>query len=211
MKNSKKQLILSLIAVCFLFGGVFFVLIRNGNLLADLDDAKAIKFKDNRPTQWAIPIEQEGLPNFHKVSDVLYRGAQPDAQGIAKLKEMGIKTIVNLRSFNSDKGEIGKIEIGYEHIFFKTWHPEEKEIKRFLAIITDPSKTPVFVHCQHGADRTGLMCAIYRIAENGWTKEQALDEMMYGGFGFHAVWGNLIEYYKNLDIEKIKNSISKDK
>jgi protein tyrosine phosphatase (PTP) superfamily phosphohydrolase (DUF442 family) len=40
----------------------------------------------------------------------------------------------------------------------KAWHPEEKEIVKFLKTVTDKTKTPVFVHCQHGADRTGLMC-----------------------------------------------------
>ena len=154
---------------------------------------------------WATPIEKEGLPNFHKVSDDLYRGAQPSAEGIRQLKEMGIKTIVNLRAFHSDRDEIGDIKIGYAHISFKTWHPEEEEIVRFLKIVTDKDKTPVFVHCQHGADRTGLMCAIYRVAVCGWSKEAAADEMINGGFGFHPIWKNLRNYLMKLDIETVKS------
>jgi protein tyrosine phosphatase (PTP) superfamily phosphohydrolase (DUF442 family) len=157
------------------------------------------------PAEWAAPVEKDGLPNLHKVSPDLYRGAQPTAAGIRQLKDMGIKTIINLRSFHSDKDEIGDVGIGYEHIYFKPWHPEEEEIVRFLKIVTDKHKTPVFVHCQHGADRTGLMCAIYRVAVCGWSKESALDEMINGGFGFHPVWKNLRDYLMNLDIEKVKN------
>jgi protein tyrosine/serine phosphatase len=123
---------------------------------------------------------------------------------LLRAKEMGIKTIINLRSFNSDKGEIGKIKVGNEHIYFKTWHPEEEDIVRFLKIVNDPTKTPVFVHCQRGADKTGLMCAIYRVAVCGWSKEDALEEMTQGDFGFHSIWKNLVNYFQKLDIEKIK-------
>ena len=63
---------------------------------------------------------------------------------------------------------------------------------------------PVFVHCLHGADRTGTMCAAYRVVVDGWTKQQAIDEMTKGGYGFHPVWANLPKFIENLDVEKIK-------
>jgi protein tyrosine/serine phosphatase len=160
--------------------------------------------KGKRPVEWAVRIEKAGLPNFHKVTDDLYRGAQPSEEGIATLKNMGIKTIINLRAFHCDKDEKGNVKIDCNDISFKTWHPEEEDIVDFIKVVTNKEKTPVFVHCQHGADRTGMMCAIYRVVVCGWTKEQALDEMANGGFGFHGMWQNLIEYSMKLDIEKIK-------
>jgi len=60
------------------------------------------------------------------------------------------------------------------------------------------------VHCQQGADRTGLMCAIYRVAVCGWSKEQAAKEMTDGGFGFHAVWIGIVPFLNALDIEKLR-------
>jgi protein tyrosine/serine phosphatase len=120
------------------------------------------------------------------------------------LKKTGIETIVNLRSFHSDRKEIGDTGLAYEHIYMKTWHPEKKEIIRFLQIVTNPKRTPVLVHCQHGSDRTGTMCALYRVAVQGWTKEQAIIEMTKGGFGFHKIWKNLPNWIKDLDIEAIK-------
>lgn len=131
----------------------------------------------DRPAHWAQPIRMEGVPNLHKVSDTLYRSAQPSAEGMKNLKAMGIETIVNLRSFRSDRDEIGETGLAYEHIYMKAWHPEEKEVVRFLQIVTNPKRTPVLVHCLHGADRTGTMSAIYRIAIQGWSKEEALQEM----------------------------------
>jgi protein tyrosine phosphatase (PTP) superfamily phosphohydrolase (DUF442 family) len=157
-----------------------------------------------RPESWAQPVELAGVPNLHKVSDTLYRSAQPTAEGMKNLKEMGIETVVNLRSFHSDRKEIGNTGLAYEHIYVKAWHPERKEIVRFLQIVTNPRRTPVLVHCQHGADRTGTMCALYRIAVQGWTKEEALREMTEGGFGFHSIWKNLPGWIAKLDIESIR-------
>jgi len=152
----------------------------------------------------AVPITKPGLPNLHKVTEDLYRGAQPTPQGFRQLKIMGIKTIINLRSRHSDVPLMGTLVFSYEPIPAKAWDVDEEEIVRFLKIATDKNRTPVFVHCQHGSDRTGVMCAVYRMAVCGWSKDAAIEEMTTGGFGFHKVWKNLIFLVKNLDIEKIK-------
>jgi protein tyrosine/serine phosphatase len=158
----------------------------------------------NRPAHWTKPMQIKGIPNLHKVSDTLYRSAQPSAGGMRNIKAMGIETVVNLRSFHSDREEIGDTGLAYKHIYMKAWHPEEDDAVRFLQIVTNPKRTPVLVHCQHGADRTGTMCAIYRVAVQGWSKEEAAKEMALGGFGFHGIWDNLIHWINGLDIEGIK-------
>ena len=160
-----------------------------------------------RPSTWAMPMEMPGAPNLHQVSPELYRSAQPTAEGMQNLKQKGIKTIVSLRSFNSDRDELKGTGLGYEHLFMKAWHPERKEVVEFLRIATDPKRKPVLVHCQHGADRTGTMCAVYRVAVQGWTKQQAIQEMVDGGYGFHAVWENLPEWIDKLDIEQIRKEL----
>lgn len=162
------------------------------------------KARDAAENPWAHKLEVPGLPNLHKVSEDIYRGAQPSVNGIRKLKKLGVKTIVNLRSFHSDRDEIGDTGLAYEHIYMKTWHPEDKEVVRFLQIVTDPNRTPVFVHCKRGADRTGTMCAIYRVAVEGWSKREAIEEMTKGGFGFYSGWQNLINYLLKLDVDEMK-------
>lgn len=166
--------------------------------------ASASESVSSRPASWAQPIALEGALNLHKVSGNLYRSAQPTAEGMKNLKRIGIKTIVNLRAFHSDREEIGNTGLGYEHIYMKTWHPEHEDVVRFLKIVTDRKRTPVLVHCQHGADRTGTMSAIYRVAVEGWTKKQAIEEMTRGGFNFHEVWVNLPPWIADLDIEAIR-------
>jgi tyrosine-protein phosphatase SIW14 len=163
-----------------------------------------------RPGYWATPLQRNGLSNLHQVTPTLYRGAQPTAVGMRQLKAMGVKTVLNLRSFNSDRKELGDTGLAYEHISMKAWHPEREDIIRFLQITTDKNRAPVFVHCQHGADRTGLMCAVYRVAVCGWTKEEAIREMTQGGFGHHVIWSNLTKFMADLDIDAIQKQAGID-
>lgn len=167
----------------------------------------AAESPQDRPKNWAEPQKLDGVPNLHKVSDSLYRSAQPTSVGMQNLKAKGIRTIVNLRSFQSDRTELGATGLGYEHITMKAWHPERKEVVRFLKIATDPKQGPVLVHCLHGADRTGTMCAVYRIAVLNWSREEALKEMTTGDFGYHKVFSGLPKWIEGLDIEAIRTEV----
>ncbi len=158
-----------------------------------------------RPGEWAAAVQLEGVPNLHRVSDTLYRSAQPSAAGLKNLRALGVRTVVNLRSFHSDGDQIAGTGLNYEQITMKAWHPEEKEAIRFLRLVTDPARQPLLVHCQHGADRTGTMIALYRIAVQGWTKEAALREMTEGGFGYHDIWINLPDWIEELDVQSLRS------
>jgi protein tyrosine phosphatase (PTP) superfamily phosphohydrolase (DUF442 family) len=177
---------------------------RLGNQQRELGTEQAASQK------WAQPVELPGVPNLHKVCDELYRGAQPTAEGMKQLEKLGIKTVVNLRFLLSDRDELEGTALAYEHIHMTTFHAQTKDVVRFLQIVTDSSRTPVFVHCQHGADRTGTVCAVYRIAAQGWSKDEAIEEMTKGGFGHHAVWKNLVDFIHTLDIEQIKHAAGMD-
>lgn len=167
----------------------------------------AVDKQSGRPSSWAQPVTLKGVPNLHKVTEKLYRSAQPTAQGMGNLKQIGIETVINLRSFSSDREEIGETGLGYEHIYMKAWHPEREEVVRFFQIVTNEKRMPVLVHCKHGADRTGTMCALYRVVVQGWTKEEAIREMTDGGYGFHEIWENLPEWIKELDVESIRKEV----
>lgn len=178
---------------------------------ACLADEPAAEPATNRPVAWAQPIPLAGVPNLHKVSATLYRSAQPTAEGMANLKKLGIRTVLDLRSFHSDKDELASTGLASESISMKTWHPEEEDVIRFLKIVSDPAKAPVLMHCRHGADRTGMLCAIYRIVIQGWTREDALREMTEGGFNFHELWVNLVPYIQKLDFDRLRKEAGLDK
>ncbi|MBI3986349.1 MAG: dual specificity protein phosphatase family protein [Lentisphaerae bacterium] len=176
-----------------------------------LADEPVAESGTDRPVAWAQPIPLAGAPNLHKISGALYRSAQPTAEGMANLKKLGIKTVLNLRSFHSDKDELASTGLASESISMNTWHPEEEDVVRFLKIVCDPAQAPLLVHCRHGADRTGMMCAIYRIVIQGWTREEALREMTEGGFNFHELWVNLVPYIQTLDFDRIRKEAGLDK
>ena len=170
----------------------------------NLVSAPAVSASTNRPANWAQPLALPGLTNFYQVTTNLYRGAQPTAEGMAQLKSLGIKTVINLRSFHSDKDEVAGT--GLKSIRFETkpWHAEEEDVVGFLKAVTDTNNLPVFIHCQRGADRTGMMCAMYRVVVCGWTKPEAIEEMKRGGYHFSPVWKNLVAFVEKADISKIK-------
>lgn len=163
-----------------------------------------------RPKDWAVAVEIDGLPNLNKVSHDLYRSAQPSAMGMRNARRIGIRTVLNLRVFHSDADELAGTGLMGERISFKTWHPETEDMVKFLRIVTDPAKTPVLLHCQHGSDRTGTMSAVYRIVVQGWSKDDAVREMQAGGYGFHAIWQNLPPWIERLDVAALRRAAGLD-
>ncbi len=191
-------------------GSVFVLLALLGSACGGkCEKAESSASAPARPAQWAQPIENlQGLPNFHQVSDILYRGAQPEDEGFAELKKLGIQTVVNLRSLHSDRSECEEAELDYVKINCQAWEAEEEEVVDFLKVLADPDRRPVFVHCQHGADRTGMMVAVYRVIAQGWSKEDAIAEMTEGGFGYHSIWKELIEYIEELDADHLRQLVA---
>ena len=163
-----------------------------------------------RPAQWATKVDISGVQNLYKITDNLYRSRQPSEAGFRELKkQLGIKTVINLRAFHSDKGKAGSQGLLNEELSVKTWHIEDEDVVKVLSILRKRENGPFLIHCQHGADRTGVMSAMYRIVEQGWTKDEAISEMVNGGYGFHAMWSNIIQYIKQADVNKIKNAVNK--
>jgi len=163
-----------------------------------------------RPANWAKPISAPGINNFFQVTTNLYRGAQPTAEGMRQLKAMGIKTVINLRAHHSDKDEV--VGTGLKSVRFESepWDADHKDVVRFLRVMADTNNLPAFVHCQRGADRTGLMCAMYRICVCGWTKTESIEEMKKGGFGFNPTWHNLVRFIEKADVDKFRREAGID-
>jgi protein tyrosine/serine phosphatase len=77
-----------------------------------------------------------------------------------------------------------------------------------MRMLRNPENGPYLIHCQHGADRTGLMSAMYRILEQGWSVDDALAELTGGGYGYHAVWKNILRYVRSADVEGLRAAIA---
>ena len=160
-----------------------------------------------RPTEWAVPLEIKGLANLHRVDASLYRGAQPDPNSGEALKALGIKTVLNLRERDKDKPLRVIQGISFKRYPLHTWDIDDRDIVEIMKIITNPENQPVMVHCAHGADRTGLMMASYRMIVQGWSKADARREMKQGGYEFHAVWKNIDRRIDKMDIAKLREEV----
>lgn len=162
-----------------------------------------------RNPRWATPIALEGVQNFFQVSPDLYRAAQITDQAAPNLAKapFGIRTVVSLRHWHDDLRLLGTLTyygIHYDSIPSNAGHPEEEDVVSFLAIIATAPK-PILVHCQHGADRTGFMSAIYRIVVQGWSKDEAMNELLNGGYGANRALGSFTRHFiENLDVAAIR-------
>ena len=154
--------------------------------------------------QWAEPMQAPGLPNLYRVSDGIYRGALPTTEGLQELKKLGVRTVIDLRESDGDRARMAELGLAYEHIPMTAFHVKDDHVVQFLRIAGAPEHAPIFVHCKRGADRTGLMCAVYRIAFQGWTKEQAIAEMTQGGFRFNHGYQNVVNYIRDANIDQLK-------
>jgi protein tyrosine/serine phosphatase len=169
--------------------------------------AAAGRDAEARDTDWAEPVEMGGVPNLHRVTANIYRGAQPTGEGFRNLEAMGIRTVVNLRSFHHDN--LYGLSMAYVRVRMEAWDPEMGEIARVMRVLSDESGGPYFVHCQHGADRTGMAMAVYRMVVQGWSKDEAIEEMTGGGYGFHSVWLEIPAFLRNLDVESVRKAMRK--
>jgi protein tyrosine phosphatase (PTP) superfamily phosphohydrolase (DUF442 family) len=138
-----------------------------------------------------------GVPNAGEVTPNLYRGAQPDAKGIQALAHMGVNIVVDLRGSREDERErVNKLGMEYVAI---PWHcpfPKDEAFARFLALLRQNPGKKVFVHCRLGDDRAGMTIAAYRMAEQGWTSQEAMKEMEAYGFSLshHFICPSLSSY-----------------
>ncbi len=128
------------------------------------------------------------IDNFGQVNDRYFRGAQPEGQDYADLKALGVKTVIDLTggddASTSEPGIVKNLGMNFVRIPMSTHEtPSAETIGRFLSLVDDPANQPVYVHCQGGRHRTGVMTAAYRMTDEGWTSDRAFSEMKQYKFG----------------------------
>ncbi|HWJ46101.1 MAG TPA: dual specificity protein phosphatase family protein [Candidatus Udaeobacter sp.] len=153
------------------------------------------------PTQRSMGSRKDyvGLSNFGEVTPNLYRGGQPGADGLKALKKMGVSIVVDMRGGHSEHEKRAVEELGMEYVSIP-WHcpfPSDEPFVKFLKVIEESPGKKVFVHCRLGDDRTGMAIASYRMAEEGWSADEAMKEMELFGFGgIHRVICPALAHYE---------------
>jgi tyrosine-protein phosphatase SIW14 len=139
-----------------------------------------------------------GISNFGEVTPMLYRGGQPNYKGFQALKKAGVQIVVDTRG-NRTRSEGKRVRmLGMKYVAIP-WHcpfPHDEAFARFLKLLRENRGKKVFVHCRLGDDRTGMMIAAYRMADEGWTADEAMREMQKFGFSeaHHFICPSLASY-----------------
>jgi protein tyrosine phosphatase (PTP) superfamily phosphohydrolase (DUF442 family) len=155
-------------------------------VVSNTDSANTSKLK--AATEAPAPFDERRaevtatLPLFHRLDANYMRGAQPTRGGIEMLERLGVKTVVDLRSIYDHTDDIGiaaeRVGLRYYWMPMSVWNPPtDEQALAFATLTSDESKGPFFVFCFDGLNRTGEMSAIYRLAHDKWSVEQALKEM----------------------------------
>lgn len=150
---------------------------------------------------FALPVPESDIKRFAWIdSGVVARGGQPDDEGMRWLAERGFRTVITFRQQHDEEAAAAReglplVEIPVHAGVFGSTKPSETQLSRFLSVVRDSTRQPVFFHCARGADRTGMFGAIYRIEVDGWTNDEAIEEMQ--AFGYNDLYGDLIQYVRD--------------
>lgn len=149
-----------------------------------------------------VPANHTSDPtaNFVQVSQGLYRGARPDEAALTRLSQMGVRTILNLED---DAGAIDRertilAKLGVTQVSMPMSGlstPDNDQMTETLAILNEQRNYPVFVHCVKGMDRTGVVIALHRVFNQGWSARDAEEEMK--ALGFNTMLDALQNYFEN--------------
>lgn len=165
-------------------------------------------------------VADEAIPNFHKASEGVYRGGRPSLEGLRYFKNLKIKTVINLQGIDSehlifgpiaewfqpgeDPENIRKEKLILQSMGINFWsapvssfasvdQDTDRLIDQTLQIMRDGQ--PVFIHCEHGKDRTGLLVALYRVKYENWDPMDAYTEWTQHGHGWLLLLSDELDEY----------------
>ena len=159
------------------------------------------------------PVARIRIDNFGKINSNYYRGAQPDDRDYKDLAALGVRTVIDLtRDGRANEPRLVE-QAGmrfYRIPMTTTEKPSEAAVAQFLKLVNDPASQPVFVHCQGGRHRTGVMTAVYRMTQDSWSAERAYQEMKqyrFEGFPGHPALKKFVyDYYSRVDRSRIADA-----
>lgn len=190
----------------FLPSLVIFLLVA---VAANAQDAETKRPAERNPS-WAVRVlDIPEVPKLFIVEPNFYRSPQPTKAGFeAMVMRKGLRSVVNLRASHSDDSLIQGLGLRLFDFKMHAWHIEREDVVGALRALRSETRTgPTLLHCTLGADRTGLVAALYRMIYQGWSRQAALEEMEDGGFGFHDIWINIPSFIDGLDIDQLNQEV----
>lgn len=155
---------------------------------------------------WARPVDRSF--KLFEMSPTLYRSALPSAGNLPLLQQLQVRTVVSL-SKDDDSPWLAHSGIHLINIPLHASRVDDADVLRVLNTLQlAETRGPVLMHCKHGSDRTGLMAAMFRTVVQGWSKQEALSEMVNGGYGHADDMEDARRYVERADVGRLREALT---
>ncbi len=124
------------------------------------------------------------------VTDRVVLAGQPQPDDWQRLAQRGFDTIINIRrdparaAAQARKAEAAGLS--YHHLHLPAYEIEPEHLNAFEDILNQAGPGKILVHCRT-ASRTGLLWMLNRIANHGWSRQQAEAELEAAGYDEEAM------------------------
>ena len=130
-----------------------------------------------------MPSSVEGVPNYHVVHPGLATAGQPSPEAWERLKKLGFKTVINVRT--EAEGAKDEEKVVTAHGLRYVWVPvmpatlSAKDVDAVAAALGDAGAEPVLLHCASANRSGGLWAAV--LARQGKSADEAEAEGVKAG------------------------------
>jgi protein tyrosine phosphatase (PTP) superfamily phosphohydrolase (DUF442 family) len=121
------------------------------------------------------------VPRVLCLDDSFATGGQPTENAFAKVAASGFRSVLSLRTsgegidLKKERSLVEKTGLRYFNIPVVSSAPRAEQAEEFIKLVKEKSNHPMLIHCA-SANRVGAFMMIYRVLEQGWSEEKALDE-----------------------------------
>lgn len=158
-----------------------------------------------RPAGWATPIDPD--LRLYRMGPHLFRSALPDREDLPALQAQGIGTVINF--YQREDDWLTRSPLNAVHFPLHADRVTDTDVIRVLRAIRDgQQRGGVLIHCKHGQNRTGIMAAMYRVVFDDWSREEAMAEMLEGGFGSPERMTDAIGYLNRVDVAAVREAVA---
>jgi protein tyrosine/serine phosphatase len=170
-------------------------------------------------SSFSAAARSDGIANLSLATEGIYRGARPlNENEFDSIGKLGVKSIIDLQGGDSsallklyEPGENPEMIAKEEKIVTdrkmrfiniplssldRISDESNRKIDEVLAFMNDKKNQPIYIHCEHGKDRTGLLIALYKVKYEGISPAAAYEDWMkQGRAGGNKILGHLDEYF----------------
>ena len=121
------------------------------------------------------------VPHILCLDERFATAGQPKDEAFGKLAASGFRSVLSLRTasegidLDKERSLVEKSGMRYLNIPVVSSAPKPGQVDDFFKVVKDQNNQPMLIHCG-SANRVGAFWMIYRVIEQGWPEDKALEE-----------------------------------